>query len=710
MDETERKFVHHRIQKRKLDVKESILYADGIEVPAKRVKKETSRHVRPMISASAKDYVSGSINSIPYYITRHLALTTLKFRAQKLRKGFPFAHRRQRILQLCLSISGIFLICSSWTLQLKVTPKTFGLIILGVNNREVSINHGLDGNKQFPWSLQQSFSSINSTAIGYSFLTPAGERQLITSNSALVMRWHLPELPSAATEPGIIDSIPSIYSNMRASFIESYQGEPITGPEVLLQTTNRQPLLQFIKFSVYLASNNMLSNSHIGELLQWVINDKQESMLTSFLSVKLPTTEAFARQIFENSLRFQHMNVARILLEAGADPNLRTRHGDLPLVLAAGGTLAEPDSDLWCSSGINTSGPDNNAGEAFRTAAANGSIELVQLLLDAGADIDATDTWCSTALLAAAKHDNIDVLQLLLDVGAEIEATDCWANTALLAAAKYDNRVAIQILLDAGADIDAKDDFSRSLLQIVSKHGNSETVELLLDTGADIDATDICGVTALHAVTEEGNIELVRLLLNNGAATVIPYTYEHDRTEAERAMAEGDMELVRELLDSDTDGDIVSGDRFSRGAPTVSAAAAGNMELVQILLAVEADIDAQCCNDPNYVGTALHVAARNGDTELVRILLDADADINTPAPYRLGRTALQAATESDNIQLVRILLDECADVNAPPADRNGLSALQAAAVNNNPELVQILLNAGADINTFAATGYGRTAL
>lgn len=57
--------------------------------------------------------------------------------------------------------------------QGTVTPKTLGLILLGVNNREVTINHDLDGSKQFPWSLQQSFSPINSTAIGYSFPTPA---------------------------------------------------------------------------------------------------------------------------------------------------------------------------------------------------------------------------------------------------------------------------------------------------------------------------------------------------------------------------------------------------------------------------------------------------------------------------------------------------------------------------------------------------------
>jgi hypothetical protein len=65
LSQSEWEFVNNRIQKRKLDDKESELYVNGIKIPNKRVKKETSRHSRLVLSASQPDFNSGNIQYTP---------------------------------------------------------------------------------------------------------------------------------------------------------------------------------------------------------------------------------------------------------------------------------------------------------------------------------------------------------------------------------------------------------------------------------------------------------------------------------------------------------------------------------------------------------------------------------------------------------------------------------------------------------------------
>jgi hypothetical protein len=53
------------MEKRKQDDKESALRVDGIEIPNKRIKKEISRHSRPILSTPGESYISGKFGNIP---------------------------------------------------------------------------------------------------------------------------------------------------------------------------------------------------------------------------------------------------------------------------------------------------------------------------------------------------------------------------------------------------------------------------------------------------------------------------------------------------------------------------------------------------------------------------------------------------------------------------------------------------------------------
>ena len=70
-------------------------------------------------------------------------------------------------------------------------------------------------------------------------------------------------------------------------------------------------------------------------------------------------------------------------------------------------------------------------------ATSNGDLEMVQLLLENGANIEARDQRGETALMMAIRKDDLEMVQLLLEHGANIEARDQRGETALMIAVYY---------------------------------------------------------------------------------------------------------------------------------------------------------------------------------------------------------------------------------------------------------------------------------
>ncbi|MBR1437053.1 MAG: ankyrin repeat domain-containing protein, partial [Synergistaceae bacterium] len=83
--------------------------------------------------------------------------------------------------------------------------------------------------------------------------------------------------------------------------------------------------------------------------------------------------------------------------------------------------------------------------------------ELVKLLLENGANVQAVDERGGTVLMYAASRSEPEILKLLLDNGAEINAQDESGITALMLAVRSNSSEAIKLLLDAGAKIAIRD-------------------------------------------------------------------------------------------------------------------------------------------------------------------------------------------------------------------------------------------------------------
>lgn len=152
----------------------------------------------------------------------------------------------------------------------------------------------------------------------------------------------------------------------------------------------------------------------------------------------------------------------------------------------------------------------------------SGHLGVVQLLL-AKAIPTSNPFKDRTLLQAAAEGGSLNVVELLLDRGAEVNAKPCRNNgrTALQAAAGAGHLDVVKRLLEHSADVNAQpcESGGRTALQAAAQCGHLKIVELLLEHNAEANAipSPTHGRTALQAAAEGGYLEVAELLLKNHA-------------------------------------------------------------------------------------------------------------------------------------------------------------------------------------------------
>jgi ankyrin repeat protein len=174
--------------------------------------------------------------------------------------------------------------------------------------------------------------------------------------------------------------------------------------------------------------------------------------------------------------------IARVLLAAGANPNPQ------PSTVAP-------------------------AGFPLARAAGVGSLELVEILLDAGAQVNAKDKDGRTAIFKAAYYSsNLNILAKLINAGADIHAVGNNGMTCLIEAAGAGRAENVRLLLNKGAKVNARSNLNETALIHAAAGGHLEVVRLLLSAGADPSIRMSDGRTAVDIAHERGHTAVVNIL------------------------------------------------------------------------------------------------------------------------------------------------------------------------------------------------------
>ena len=450
--------------------------------------------------------------------------------------------------------------------------------------------------------------------------------------------------------------------------------------------------------------------------------------------------------------------IVKMLVEAGASVHSTDYTKETCLTLAAGYGHTETVRYLVGLPEVEVNEKARNKHTALHSAVSRGHPDVVQLLIDAGADIEARNNFGHSPLLVASSKGKLSIVKLLVKAGAELCATD-YRDTCLTLAAGYGHTETVrylaglqdldvnhaehgdftalhnavygvhwhysgvpegypdvvQVLIDAGADIEAKDDMGRSPLLHACCKGNLGIVKMLVEGGASVRATDNESETCLTLAAHHGHTETVRYLA--GLPEVdINHKVMNKHTALHRALLTRHSGVVQVLIDAGADieatnhmgrspllvategvnavylkmlveaGASVRATDNKRESCLTLAAHHGNNENVRYLVSLK-DVDVNHTAHEN--NTALHNAVHRGETYAVHYLIDAGVDIE--AKDRMGRSPLHLACKKGDLQVVEMLVEKAgAEVHA--ADNEGNTCLTIAEKNGHTKTVRYLKN------------------
>ncbi|XP_030644286.1 transient receptor potential cation channel, subfamily N, member 1 [Chanos chanos] len=453
--------------------------------------------------------------------------------------------------------------------------------------------------------------------------------------------------------------------------------------------------------------------------------------------------------------RRKDLEMAKVLVEFGANVDFQNEEGQTPLHIAA----CEGDEvmlKLFYQSKANPNIADKMDRSPLHVAAEKGHTNVVEILtekfksnvlartkdgstllhiasqcghpetaltfLKKGVPLHMPNKSGAVCLHAAAKRGHTAVVKALLLKGAHVDATTKDGQTALHVAVQNCKPQVVQMLLGFGAQVQLKGGKAlETPLHIAARVKEGEKVaEMLLKSGADVNAEQENGETAMHMAARYGSVQMLRALIEEGGD--LTWRSKAGENPLHIAVRHCHAHMVKEILtylanESREEAELCARQENQKGETPLHLAAELRKEAVHeegediVIIRTLMEHNADVAAATRQAGeTALHYCARVGNTGVLQEMLS-----NVPANQlqtavnkhaRNGRSPLLLAAERGHTEVVRILLQNHARVDV--FDEDGKAALHLAAEQGHDDIADILLSHKAFVN--AKTKLGLTPL
>ncbi|ERF68216.1 hypothetical protein EPUS_05297 [Endocarpon pusillum Z07020] len=419
--------------------------------------------------------------------------------------------------------------------------------------------------------------------------------------------------------------------------------------------------VNFLTLTIFLASNKLLEpTANVSKkIYEWLKRGSNAGLMEHLLSTGGPTAQALAENLFRLAIDDDDPRTVKKMMELGVDPNQQ-------IYRTVCGSIITP----------------------FQRACQMRSVGLVRVLIDAGADVEGTESHGWSALTCALEYFEDDddpcpaeLVRLLLGAGTKVNPRD--GRSPLGIAAKSGSVETVALLIVAGAEVNLPDGrlgTTPLMKALQSEWFISDDIVIaivmkLLDAGADPKATACYGgkfMTALEAALLRDSNELVQLLLDRGA---------HIQESAFLMVVTAlDLDTVKLLLNS--------GARVTQRAIEI-AAQAGDCELVLFLLE-----SAEESIKERIISAAMIKAIHYGFTDVLDALDASDVELMVSDELP---TAITAAADRGDTPILRLLLSKNSRHRAIVSQFLG-DSLSCAILRGHNDITEMLLAAGADVS------------
>lgn len=367
----------------------------------------------------------------------------------------------------------------------------------------------------------------------------------------------------------------------------------------------------FIVLVVFLGKNEIMI-AQDKSIEQFISTDD----LKSYRAYAVP--ESQRQEVFFKSIEQGAIQIAAYQIAKGVDVDGFTDSGSTPLIIAVSKSNEKMVHLLLkAKADPNRKEREGLQGTPLMYSSINPNVNIANLLMDSGADVNVVDINKDPAINWAAYYGNITLMSLLIKNGADLSMQSKHGTSLDVGLRLWHADSVMDVFRSTkfNAAIDSK---TKALLTAI-KASDNKKVDVLLMNGAQANAKDGLGTPLLQIAVESGNNEIVNLLLSNGAdpnqmnrVGQVPLAFasrfNHEKTVEQLLMAGADPNKT---------------DTLYRLTPLMGAAVGGNEKIGRLLLDAGAKMNS---TDSVNQCAALHWAMFYENISFAKMLLHQGAD------------------------------------------------------------------------------------